>query len=46
MIIGSKASMLKRIGTAARKELELVTGKKIFLDLTVKVDPKWQERFS
>lgn len=45
MIIGSKASMLKRIGMAARKELELVTGKKIFLELTVKVDPKWQERF-
>ena len=45
MIIGSKASMLKRIGMAARKELEIVTGKKIFLELTVKVDPKWQERF-
>ncbi len=45
MIIGSKGSMLKRIGTAARSEMELVMGKKIFLELTVKVDPKWQERF-
>ena len=46
MIIGSKGMMLKRIGTMARKEMELVTSAKVFLDLTVQVDPKWQERFS
>ncbi|MCC7357417.1 GTPase Era [Candidatus Uhrbacteria bacterium] len=45
MIIGAKAQMLKKIGAAARNELEHVTGTKIFLELTVKVDPKWQERF-
>ncbi len=45
MIIGAKAQMLKKIGAAARNELEQVTGVKVFLDLTVKVDPKWQERF-
>lgn len=45
MIIGAKAQMLKKIGAAARKELEGVTGTQIFLELTVKVDPKWQERF-
>lgn len=46
MIIGAKAQMLKKIGADARKELEQVTGSQIFLDLTVKVDPKWQERFA
>ncbi|MFH1621266.1 MAG: GTPase Era [Patescibacteria group bacterium] len=45
MIIGSHASMLKRIGTASRKEIETVTGAKVFLSLNVKVDPKWQDRF-
>ena len=45
MIIGSKASMIKKIGMDARKELEMATNTKIFLELTVKVDPKWQERF-
>lgn len=46
MILGTRGAMLKRIGTAARKELELITGAKIFLELRVKIDPKWQERFS
>ncbi|MFZ2803756.1 MAG: GTPase Era [Patescibacteria group bacterium] len=46
MIIGAKGSMLKRIGSAARKELEAVTESKVFLELHVKVDPKWQERFA
>lgn len=45
MIIGKGASMLKKIGMSARKELEMVTNAKVYLDLTVKVDPKWQERF-
>ena len=46
MIIGAKATMLKRIGTAARKEIEGATNCKAFLELHVKVDPKWQERFN
>lgn len=45
MIIGAKGAMLKRIGMDARKEIEAATGAKTFLELTVKVDPKWQERF-
>jgi GTP-binding protein Era len=45
MIIGAKAAMLKRIGMAARKEIEGATNSKAFLELHVKVDPKWQERF-
>jgi GTP-binding protein Era len=46
MIIGKGGAMLKSIGMAARKELEAVTGQKIFLDLHVKTDPKWPQRFA
>jgi GTPase len=45
MIIGAKGSKLKEIGSAARKELEAVTNAKVFLELHVKVDPKWPSRF-
>lgn len=45
MIIGRKGQKLKEIGSAARKELETATGSKVYLDLNVKVDPKWRERF-
>lgn len=46
MIIGGGGSKIKEIGAAVRRELELVTGKKIYLDLEVRVDEHWQERFS
>jgi GTPase len=46
MLIGKKGAMLKQIGTAARQELELILGKKIFLDLEVETDPHWLERIS
>lgn len=45
MIIGKKGKMVKEIGMAARKELEIATNKKIFLDLRVEVDRHWMERF-
>jgi len=38
MIIGRNARKIKTIGTNARKELELITGKKVFLDLQVAVN--------
>ncbi|MBI2611247.1 GTPase Era [Candidatus Gottesmanbacteria bacterium] len=43
MIIGYKARMIKEIGMAARKELETATNKKVFVDLTVEVNPHWTE---
>ncbi len=46
MIIGAKAQMVKLIGSDVRKELELVTGTKLFLELQVNVDPKWPQRFN
>ena len=45
MIVGAKARKLKEIGMAARKELEAATNSKVYLELKVKVDPKWQQRF-
>lgn len=45
MIIGAGAKKIKHIGMQVRKELELVTNGKVFVDLDVKVDEKWQERF-
>lgn len=42
IIIGRKGEMLKKVGTAARIELEKFVGKKIFLQLHVKVDDNWR----
>jgi len=43
ILIGSGGATLKRIGTAARKELEATLGTKIFLELYVKVLKNWRE---
>jgi GTP-binding protein Era len=43
ILIGAKGSMLKRVGTSARLEMETMLGRKIFLELFVKVRPKWRE---
>lgn len=42
IVIGKGGGMLKRIGTHARKEIEAVTGRKVFLRLRVKVLPGWR----
>lgn len=44
MIIGQGASMIKEIGSAARKELEAALDAQIHLELEVKVDANWQEK--
>jgi GTPase len=44
IVIGSGASMLKKIGTLARQEMELLFGVKIYLDLHVRVQPGWREK--
>ena len=46
MIIGNQAKKIKQIGMSARKELETALNTKIFLDLNVKIDPKWPDKFA
>ena len=41
IVIGEKAAMLKKIGSAARMEIEAMSGRKVFLELRVKVDKDW-----
>jgi len=42
IIIGHKGTALKRVGTEARKDLELFFEKKVFLELYVKVNKNWR----
>ena len=43
ILIGSKGEKIKRIGTEARKDIEAFIDRKVFLELFVKVKPKWRE---
>ena len=43
IVIGKGGKMIKAVGTDARKELERVLGIKIFLELHVKVHPRWRD---
>lgn len=43
IVVGRQGSMIKRIGTEARQELESILGTKIFLDLHVSVHEGWRE---
>lgn len=45
MLIGASGRKIKEIGSYARKEIALAINKKVYLDLTVEVDPHWQEIF-
>ncbi|GAA2754384.1 GTPase Era [Amnibacterium kyonggiense] len=42
IMIGSKGSRLKQVGTAARAQIEPLVGTKVFLSLHVKVAKEWQ----
>ena len=44
IIIGKEGKMLKKIGEEARKEIELNWGKKVYLDLWVKVEKNWKKK--
>lgn len=44
IIIGSGGKMIKEIGTLARKELVMVLGTKVYLELFVKVIEEWRDR--
>jgi len=42
IVIGKGGEMLKRIGSTARKEIEAMSGRKVFLELRVKVNKNWR----
>lgn len=42
IVIGRSGSMLKRIGQGARLEIEKALGRRVYLELWVKVLPKWR----
>lgn len=42
IVIGREGKMLKGIGSAARREIEAMLGTQVFLELWVKVRPKWR----
>ena len=43
ILIGERGKMIKAIGTNARKDIEAFIQQKIFLELFVKVRPKWRD---
>ncbi len=46
ILIGKQGSMIKQIGIESRKELELILGKKVYLELFVRVEKDWRNRLS
>lgn len=44
ILIGRQGAMLKKVGTAARKDIETFFGKSVYLELFVKVEPNWRNR--
>jgi GTP-binding protein Era len=43
IILGEQGSMIKQLGTLARKDIEAFLDRKVFLELFVKVRPKWRD---
>jgi GTP-binding protein Era len=43
IVIGKGGAMLRRIGTEARKEIEAMSGRKVYLEIHVKVAPGWRD---
>jgi GTP-binding protein Era len=43
ILIGAGGALLKKIGTLARREIETLIGKKVFLQTFVKVRPNWRQ---
>jgi GTP-binding protein Era len=43
IVLGARGARIKEIGTAARLELEAIFGRKVYLELFVKVSENWRE---
>lgn len=46
ILIGKQGSMLKKIGTLARQDIESLLGNKVYLKLWIKVHPGWRDESS
>jgi GTP-binding protein Era len=44
IVIGAGGAMLRTIGTQARQEMERLFGRHVYLDLHIKVQPRWREK--
>ena len=44
IMIGKQGQMLKKIGSLAREDIEKLLGKKVFLELFVRVESEWRSR--
>ena len=44
--IGKKGQMIKEIGSLARKEIAMIIGTKVYLELFVRVEDDWRNRSS
>lgn len=44
ILVGKNGNMIKEIGTKARLDIEPLVGKNVYLELFVKVIPKWRDR--
>ncbi|MEO6960454.1 MAG: GTPase Era [Puia sp.] len=43
ILLGEGGKMIRKLGTEARKDIEAFIGRKVFLELFVKVRPKWRD---
>jgi len=43
ILVGKQGQMLKKIGTAARLQIEKMVGTRVYLELFIKVSPDWRE---
>ena len=46
IVVGHQGQMIKAIGTAARHDLEEFLGRRVYLDLNVRLEPDWREKKS
>lgn len=44
IVIGKQGALLKQIGTKARRDIEMLLGSKVFLELWVKVQKDWRNK--
>ncbi len=44
IVIGKGGEMLKKIGSTARQEIEAMSGRRVYLELRVKVNPNWRNK--